>query len=91
MSCRSCQSEKQTEFTAEMIVFFSRLYNLDEPGVWVFPKLLVCLDCGLSLFTIPETKRRLLTSCTRIDESRARGEGVRDIVRARQIAPQSEQ
>jgi len=90
MSCPSCRSEKQTEFTAEMIVHFSGLYNLDEPGVWVFPKLVVCLDCGLSQFTIPQAKRRLLTSGTRIAESGLHGESARDIVHSRQIALPSE-
>jgi hypothetical protein len=37
-----------------MIIHFSGLKNLDKSGVWVFPKLLVCLDCGYSHFTVPE-------------------------------------
>jgi hypothetical protein len=37
-----------------MLIHFSGLKNLDKPGVWVFPKLLVCLDCGCSHFTVPE-------------------------------------
>jgi hypothetical protein len=54
MTCLSCGSVKQAELTAEMIIHFSGLKNLDKPGVWVFPKLLVCLDCGFSQFTVPE-------------------------------------
>ena len=46
MSCLSCGSKKQAEFPAEMLIHFRGLKNLDKPGVWVFPKLLVCLDCG---------------------------------------------
>jgi hypothetical protein len=56
MTCLSCGSVQQAELTAEMIIHFSGLKNLDKPGVWVFPKLLVCLDCGFSQFTVPETE-----------------------------------
>jgi hypothetical protein len=56
MSCPLCGSGNQAELTAEMVIHFSGLKNLDKPGVWVFPKLLVCLDCGYSHFTVPERK-----------------------------------
>jgi hypothetical protein len=35
MSCLSCASDHQAEFSAEMIVHPSGLTNLDNPGVWV--------------------------------------------------------
>jgi hypothetical protein len=54
MSCLLCASDYQKEFTARMIIHFSGLKNLNEPGVWVFPRLLVCLNCGFSHFTIQE-------------------------------------
>ena len=54
MSCQLCGSGNETELAAEMIIHFSGLRNLDKPGVWVFSKLLVCLDCGCSHFTVPE-------------------------------------
>jgi len=53
MSCLSCGSKKQAELSAEMLIHFKGLKNLDKPGVWVFPKLLVCLDCGFSQSTVP--------------------------------------
>jgi hypothetical protein len=34
--------------------------HLDKPIVWVFPKLLVCLDCGFTEFPVPETELRVL-------------------------------
>lgn len=37
-----------------MIVHFSGLKNLDTPPVFVFPKLLVCLDCGFTEFGMPK-------------------------------------
>jgi hypothetical protein len=51
--CPSCRSVKQAEFIAEMLVHSPGLKNIDKPGVWVYPKLLVCLDCGFSQSTVP--------------------------------------
>ena len=91
MVCPSCQSHNQAEFTAEMIVHLPNPDNLDNPGVWLSPKLLVCLDCGVSRFTIPEPRRRLRASDAQKAKSSTRGESFRDIARPSQIAPQSEQ
>jgi len=60
MACSSCGSEKQAELSAEMNIHFPGGKGLDKPVVWVFPKLQVCLNCGLTRFTIPETELRLL-------------------------------
>lgn len=60
MSCLLCGSGKETELTAEMLMHFSGLKNLEKPAVWLFPKLLVCLDCGSSRFTVPESELALL-------------------------------
>ncbi len=56
MSCLTCTSGNQAEFPAEINIHFPSLKNLDKPSVFVFPKLLVCLDCGSSRFTILETE-----------------------------------
>ena len=37
-----------------MVLHFSGLKNLDKPGVWVFSKLSVCLDCGSSHLDLPQ-------------------------------------
>jgi hypothetical protein len=34
--------------------------GLNIPTVWVFPRILVCLDCGQAQFTIPEVERKQL-------------------------------
>jgi hypothetical protein len=60
MACKLCRSENQTEFGAEINLHFSGLRNLDKAAVLVFPKLVVCLDCGFTRFTLPETELRLL-------------------------------
>lgn len=36
------------------------LKGLDKPIVWVFPELLVCLDCGMAEFVVPEAELRVL-------------------------------
>ena len=64
MSCLSCESSNVAEFAAEMIIHFSGLKNVDKSGVWVFPKLLVCLDCGFSQFTVSESGLTLLAQAT---------------------------
>ena len=56
MSCQLCRSSNEAELSAEMVIHFSGLKNLDKPGVWLFLKFLVCLDCGCSRFTVPEGK-----------------------------------
>ena len=50
MACPSCASSNQTEFPAEVNIRFPGLGNTDKPGVFVFPRLLICLDCGSSSF-----------------------------------------
>lgn len=60
MSCKSCRSENQTEFNGELAIHFPGLEGLDKPIVWVFPKLLVCLNCGFTEFVVPETELRRL-------------------------------
>jgi len=61
MSCRSCQSENQRNFNGEIAIHFPGLKGLDKPVVFVFPKLLLCLDCGFTEFAIPEGELRRLT------------------------------
>jgi hypothetical protein len=91
MVCPSCQSLNQAEFTAEMIVHSPGSENLDKPGVWLFPKLSVCLDCGVSRFTIPQPSKLLLTSGVQKAEASAQRDSFQDIARCSQFAPQSGQ
>ena len=55
MFCRSCSSERVAEFATEMVIHLSGTENLGMPGVMMFPKVLVCLDCGFSEFIVPES------------------------------------
>jgi hypothetical protein len=62
MSCPACGSGHEAEFPAEMMMHFTGLKHVDKPGVWLFPKLLICLDCGASRFRVPEKELALLAS-----------------------------
>jgi hypothetical protein len=53
MSCPSCASLNQAEFTTEMMIHFSGPMHVDGPGILAFPKISVCMDCGASRFTAP--------------------------------------
>jgi hypothetical protein len=75
MSCLLCASRNQAEFGTEILIHFSGIANLDKPPVWVFPKLVVCLDCGFSRFTTPESELAVLAKGTAANEASTR-EGV---------------
>jgi hypothetical protein len=60
MTCKSCRSDKQSKFIAEIAIHFPGLKGIEKPHVIVFPELLVCLSCGNAEFDIPETQLRLL-------------------------------
>jgi len=59
MFCKSCQSD-QRKFNAEIGIHFPGLQGLDKPIVWVCTEFLVCLNCGLTEFEIPEAQLREL-------------------------------
>ena len=60
MPCKSCGSVNQRKFSAEMAIHFLGLNNIDMPVVWVFPEVVVCLDCGTAEFAVPEAELRQL-------------------------------
>ncbi len=60
MSCKSCSSANEAEFDGEIMVHFTGLGHLTNPGVLEFSKISVCLDCGSARFEISESQLRLL-------------------------------
>jgi hypothetical protein len=56
MSCILCGSRNEAEFSAEMVIHVGGPANIDEPGVWAFPKLVTCLDCGIVRFNASKTE-----------------------------------
>lgn len=61
MACKRCDSDNQSTFNGEVAIHYPGLEGLDKPIVCVFPKLVVCLHCGLTEFTVPESELPLLT------------------------------
>jgi hypothetical protein len=57
--CKSCGSDNLRKFTAEAAIHFPGPKNIDKPVVWLFPELLVCLDCGRATFVVPEIELRV--------------------------------
>jgi hypothetical protein len=55
-NCKSCQSHKKRRFTTEMNIHFPGREGLDNPTLWLFPEVVVCLDCGFAEFTVPDTE-----------------------------------
>jgi len=60
MSCFLCLSGNQWEFPAEVNIHFISPKSLNNSGVLAFPKILICLNCGASRFTLPEGELREL-------------------------------
>ena len=60
MACMRCSSERQKEFTAEMNLLFPGYEGLDKPTVWVFPRVVVCEDCGFAEFVVAVSELRRL-------------------------------
>jgi hypothetical protein len=67
MSCKSCQSENQHTLNGEVAIHFPGLKGLDKPIVWAFPKLLVCMNCGFTEFTVPERELSVLVKGTAVE------------------------
>ena len=54
MSCKSCQPNSQVELPAEIAIHFPGFESLNTPHVFVFPDIVICVDCGSTNFTVPE-------------------------------------
>jgi hypothetical protein len=60
VKCKSCGSDKQSKFIAEIAIHPPGVEGLDQPIVWVFPELTVCFHCGTAEFALPEEELRQL-------------------------------
>jgi hypothetical protein len=43
-----------------MAIHSPGLKNIDKPIVWVFPEVVICLNCGSAEFVVPEAELRQL-------------------------------
>lgn len=57
MSCKSCSSSNLRNFRTEIAV---HLKVTDAPHIFVFPEILVCLNCGFSELVIEDDKLEVL-------------------------------
>lgn len=82
IGCKSCHADNQSTFSSEIAIHFPGLDGLDKPAVWVFPRTVVCLNCGFSEFIVPEEQLRLLLEAAAVERdvmsisSKSRGGGV---------------
>jgi hypothetical protein len=60
MRCKSCGSGNLSKFIGEMGIRSPGLEHIDDSAVWVFPELVVCLNCGIAEFVVPRDELRLL-------------------------------
>jgi hypothetical protein len=60
MRCNSCGSVNQKKFIGEMGIRSPGLNGLNKPIVFVFPQLVICIDCGTAEFVMPEAELREL-------------------------------
>jgi hypothetical protein len=67
MQCKQCLSERNEKFCAEVAIHFPGLGGLNKPIVWVFPDVLVCLDCGSAVFDVPKRELAVLSTGTIVD------------------------
>jgi len=58
--CKSCASGNLKELGSEISVHFPGLDGLSKFPLFIFPMLVVCLDCGFTEFMFPERDLRML-------------------------------
>jgi hypothetical protein len=65
--CKSCHSDNLSAFNGEVAIHFLGLEGLKKSIVFVFPKVLICLNCGFAEFSVPERELRLLQTGTPVE------------------------
>jgi hypothetical protein len=87
MACSVCGSGRQKEFPSEINIHPPRgLKHLSTPGVFAFPRLMVCLDCGSTEFVLEEGERNELVQRHEIERPGAGQSNDADVPRVRRIA-----
>ncbi len=69
ITCPSCSSNNKRTLNGEIALHFGGgLRGLEKPIVWSFPKVLVCLDCGLAEFVLEDAPLKSLRENDTDDE-----------------------
>jgi hypothetical protein len=71
LSCERCDFHQFQTFAAEINIHFPGYEGLTKPTVWVFPQVLVCLNCGLAQFSIPKPELERLADDVGIGQAQA--------------------
>jgi hypothetical protein len=69
-------TDNERIFNGEVAIHFPGLKGLDMPIVWVFPKLKICLKCGVAQFELPENELQVLRDRSRylvVEVSKTKG------------------
>lgn len=62
MPCTTCGSEDLRKLMGEIGIHVPALENnIGRPALWVFPEIVICLNCGNAEFVVPEPELRMLT------------------------------
>ena len=67
-SCRCGSCSKS--FNGQVALHFPGLDGLKKPIVWVFPEVLVCLNCGIAEFAVPDEQLKTLRNPESSDHSK---------------------
>lgn len=62
MKCLLCAADNRADFSAEIHIHFPFRKDLVKPGVFLFPKVMICLNCGALSVKVPETELRELAA-----------------------------
>ena len=60
MSCGYCGSIKETELATEINFHIPGPLSSADPGIFVFPKVSVCLDCGCVHFILRRDEMQVI-------------------------------
>lgn len=72
--CKSCGSANLSDFMGEIGIHFRGFENIDKPTLFVFPNVVVCMDCGLAQFALGDRERRELVELGRQQKPEFRSE-----------------
>ena len=67
MACQKCYSENQSTFNGEVGIHFPGREGLQKPLVFTYPKLLICMTCGDTSFSVSERELRVLETGVPLD------------------------
>jgi hypothetical protein len=72
MRCARCATDNLKTFNGELAIHFPGWEGLEKPVVWAFPKLIVCVGCGLVQFDLPDEQMAQLKGDDFLDQSKDR-------------------